>query len=218
VTLVRAITAAAVLLTAVTASAQTEDAPAARWRAWVAPTVGALALDPHLGDYRWDTSISVQPGIRAGVQHARWAAAVRTSWAGTEQATGVIGETADPDVHMTQLDLALEGRVVSLRGVDLWGSAHGGKLFLGYEPGEMTVDAGGTPVTVTFDPITEWCWGFGAAFRRDLTQHLALGLQVDQTTFRMDTAHRRGDEIVEARESFSNWSLALALMGFMDLD
>lgn len=199
--------------------AQTGDAmPPASWRISIAPSVGALLLDSHLADYRWDTSVSLQPGVRLGVHHSRFAAALRTSWAATEQSTGLIGETTTPRVHMTQLDLMLEGRLATFERVELWGSGHGGRMFLGYQPDQMVVDAGGSPVTVAFDPINEWCYGFGVAIRRDLARHLALGLQLDGTGFHLDTAHRNGDEIIEAREGFVNWSLSLTLLGFMDLD
>jgi len=188
------------------------------WRVSIAPTMGALLFDSHLADYQWDTSVAVQPGLRVGLHHARFATALRTSWSGTQQSIGLIGEGTSPDVHMTQLDLALEGRIASWKRIELWGAGHGGRMFLGYEPDQMTVDAGGSPVTVSFDPITEWCYGLGVGLRGDVARHLALGLQLDRTTFRLDTAHRSGDEIVAAREGFSNWSLSLALLGFMDLD
>ena len=194
------------------------DAPPASWRISIAPVIGAVMFDPHLGDYRWDTSLAVQPGLRLGVHHTRYSAALRTSWSATEQSTGLIGETESPRVHLTQLDLALETRIATLAGVELWGSGHGGRMFLGYEPDQMTVDAGGSPVTVSFDAINEWCYGAGVAFRRDVARHLALSLQLDGTGFHLDTAHRSGSEIVESREGFVNWSLSLALLGFMDLD
>jgi len=197
---------------------QSESDTPASWRISIAPTVGALLFDSHLADYRWDTSLSVQPGLRIGVHHARYSAALRTSWAATEQSTGLLDEATVPRVHMTQLDLALEGRIATLGSVELWGSAHGGRMFLGYEPDHMTVDAGGSPVTVSFDPIDEWCYGAGIAFRRDLARHLALGLQLDGTGFQLDTAHRNGSEIVASREGFVNWSLSVALLGFMSLN
>jgi hypothetical protein len=194
-----------------------ENVTTTAWRLAIAPTIGALRFDSHLGDYRWDTSLAVQPGLRIGVHHSRYAAALRTSWSSTEQSTGLIGESTTPRVHMTQLDLELEGRIATFRHIELWGSGHGGRMFLGYQPDQMTVDAGGTPLTVAFDPIDEWCYGFGVALRRDLARHLALGLQLDGTGFQLDTSHRNGSEIIETRESFMNWSLSAALLGFMDL-
>lgn len=217
----RAAIAAALLVAACTSAVRAqsdEDAPPASWRISIAPVVGALLLDSHLADYRWDTSVSMQPGLRIGAHHGRFATALRTSWSSTEQATGLTGATSAPRVHLTQLDLALEGRIATLQRIELWGSGHGGRMFLGYEPNQMTVDAGGSPVTVSFDPINEWCYGFGVALRRDVARHLALGLQLDGTGFQLDTAHRVGSEIVESRESFVNWSLSVALLGFMDLD
>lgn len=212
--------ATALVISAMVRVAHAQSAPDASesWRISIAPAVGILMFDSHLADYRWDTSLSVQPGLRIGVHHSRYSAALRTSWSATDQPTGLIGESTVPRVHMTQLDLALEGRIASLARTELWGSAHGGRMFLGYEPDQMTVDAGGSPVTVAFDPIDEWCYGAGIAFRRDLARHLALGLQLDGTGFQLDTAHRSGNEIVESREGFVNWSLSLALLGFMDLN
>jgi hypothetical protein len=208
----------AALLTALCVHGVRADSTEASWRISIAPTVGAMLFDKHLADYRWDTSVALQPGIRLGVHHARCSAALRTSWSETEQSTGLIGETESPRVHLTQLDLALEGRIATLYGVQVWGSGHGGRMFLGYEPDQMTVDAGGSPVTVSFDAINEWSYGAGVAFRHDVARHLALGLQLDGTGFHLDTAHRSGSEIIESREGFVNWSLSLALLGFMDLE
>jgi len=217
----RVVITAAALLGAVCAGnarAQSEFDLPASWRIAIAPTIGVLMLDSHLADYRWDTSPAVQPGLRIGVHHSRYAAALRTSWSSTEQSTGLLGETTTPRVHLTQLDLSLEGRLATFQRIEVWGSCHGGRMFLGYEPDQMMVDAGGSPVTVSFDAIDEWCYGFGAALRRDIARHLALGLQVDGTGFQLDTAHRSGNEIVESREGFVNWSVSLSLLGFMDLD
>jgi hypothetical protein len=217
----RMVITAALLAAAQAGSAHAQssgDERPASWRISIAPTIGVLLFDSHLADYRWDTSISTEPGLRLGVHHARYGAALRTSWAATEQSTGLIGETESPRVHLTQLDVALEGRIATLSGIEVWGSGHGGRMFLGYQPDQMTVDAGGSPVTVSFDAIDEWCYGAGVSFRRDVAHHLALGLQLDGTGFQLDTAHRSGNEIVTAREGFVNWSLSLALLGFMDLN
>jgi hypothetical protein len=192
----------------------------ARWRVSVSPTIGGVMLDGDLADYRWDTQVAVQPGLRAALHRSRFAAGVRAAWFGTSQATGIPGESTVPEVHMTEVDLVLEAWVARTHGVELWASGHGGRLHMGYDPDHLTVDLGGPsePVTVDYEPITEWCYGLGIEFRFAVARQLALGLQLEQTSFQLDTAHRSGDEIVESRERFTNWGLSLAVLGFADLD
>jgi hypothetical protein len=92
-------------------------------------------------------------------------------------------------------------------------------LFLAYDPDQLTLDVGaGTPITVAFDSIAEWDYGFGIEIRGDLTAQLALALQAERSSFSLDTAHRSGDEIVETRERFDQWSLRLQAAWFWTLD
>ena len=112
-----------------------------------------------------------------------------------------------------------QGRIVSYRGVQLWGVLHGGRLFLGYDPDHLTFDPGaGAPITVAFDSISEWDYGFGIEIRGSLTAQLALALQAEHSSFSLDTAHRSGDEIVDARERFDQWSLRVQAAWLWNLD
>lgn len=171
--------------------------------------IGAVALDPHLEDYRWDTGPALQSGAHATVRRGRLGAGARVWRSGTTQASGIPGEDQAPRVSMTGLELTGQIRALSVRGLELWGSLHGGRLLLGYDPESLTFDAGGTggPITVAYEPISEWEYGMGAALRSELGAHMALALQADVTSFSLDTAHRSGDEIVETRERFSTWNL-----------
>jgi hypothetical protein len=216
---------ALMLLASIAAPARAQsggDDVAARpaWRVSVAPTVGALVFDADLANYRWDTGVAWQPGLRAALHRSSFAAGVHAAWSATSQATGIPGESTVPDVHLTEVELVLEAQVARVRGVELWASGHGGRLYLGYDPDHLTVDMGGLsePITVDYEPITEWCYGFGIEFRYAVARQLALGLQLEQTGFQLDTAHRSGNEIVESRERFMNWSLSLAVLGFADLN
>ena len=49
----------------------------------------------------------------------------------------------------------------------------------------------------------------GLELRGTLPQQLALAVQAEQSTFALDTAHRRGSEIVFDRERFYSWSFWL---------
>lgn len=189
------------------------------WRIGVGPMIGGLAFDPTLDNYRWDVSPSLQTGAQAMLYHGRFATGARGWVSSTTQASGIPGETQAPHVRLAGVEWVGEGRIVSYRGVQLWGAVHGGRLFLTYDPDQLTFDAGvGTPITVAFDSISEWDYGFGLEIRGDLTAQLALALQAEHTSFSLDTAHRNGDEIVESRERFDQWSLRLQASWLWTLD
>jgi hypothetical protein len=184
----------------------------------IGPTIGGLAFDPSLDDYRWDVGPALQSGAQATLYWNRLATAARVWFASTTQATGVPG-TAAPHVNVTAVEWVGMGRVVSYRGVELWGAVHGGRWFLSYDPDQLTFDPGsGSPITVSFDSISEWDYGLGLEIRGDLTSQLALALQADHSSFSLDTAHRSGSEIVESRERFDQWSLRLQVSWLVGLD
>ncbi|MCI0451628.1 MAG: hypothetical protein L0Z51_04445 [Candidatus Latescibacteria bacterium] len=189
------------------------------WRIGVGAMLGGISLDSHLDDYRWDVTPTLQTGAQATVYHGRFATGARLWLAHTTQAIGIPGQTQAPRVNLTGLEWIGQGRMVSYRGVEVWGTVHGGRLFLAYDPDEMTFDPGaGAPITVAFDSISEWDYGFGIEIRGDLTAQLALALQAEHTSFSLDTAHRNGDEIVEARERFDQWSLRVQAAWLWNLD
>jgi hypothetical protein len=76
---------------------------------------------------------------------------------------------------------------------------------MGYDPDQLVVDVGGSPLTVAFDPVSELEIGAGLQVRRDLSKHLALAVHADWSSFALDTAHRVGSEIVYSRERIHNW-------------
>jgi hypothetical protein len=196
-----------------------ENAASPTWRLAVGPMVGSLVFDPTLDNYRWDVTPTMQSGLQATLFRGRLATGARVWFAGTTQASGIPGETTVPHVDLTAVEWVGQGRIVSYRGVELWGEVHGGRLFLGYDPDHMTFDPGaGEPITVAFDSISEWDYGFGTEIRGALTAQLALALQANLTSFSLDTAHRSGNEIVESRERFDQWSLCLQVAWLLSLD
>lgn len=172
------------------------------------PIGGVTLLDSHLADYNWDTRPMLQAGAQVVGYYDRYGAGVRVWRAGTTQATGIPGATTVPRVALTSVEAVGEARIARSRGIELWGMAHGGRLHLGYDPERLAIDLGGGAGTVTVDynAISEWDFGVGMGIRADLTKQLALTLQGENTTFALDTAHRNGAEIVEARERFYVWS------------
>jgi hypothetical protein len=211
--------AVAVCLCVHFATAVRADAPNENWRLGVGPSVGALSFDSGLDNYRWDVTPALQSGAQATVYYRRFATGARVWLAHTTQATGLPGQSEAPRVNLTAVEWVGEGRIASYRGVELWGAVHGGRLFLAYDPDQLTFDPGvGSPITVAFDSIDEWTYGFGVEIRGDLTPQLALALQADGTSFSLDTAHRSGDEIVTTRERFDQWSLRVQVAWLWNLD
>ena len=191
--------------------AESETSPASDWRLAIGPVAGAVMFDRSLDNYRWDIGPTLQTGLQATLYRGRFGAGVRLLRAQTTQASGIPGEAQVPHVNATGLDIVGELRVVRYRGAELWGSAHAGRLHLGYDPDQLTFDTGGVggPVTVAYDPISEWELGLGLEVRGELTRHMALSLQAEQSSFALDTAYRSGAAIVQTRERFYNWSLRL---------
>ena len=196
-----------------------DDHASPRWQIGVGPMIGGLVFDPTLDNYRWDVSPTLQTGAQATVYRGRLATGARVWMAHTTQASGIPGEAVAPRVNVTAIEWVGEGRMVSYRGVELWGAVHGGRLFLAYDPDQLTFDPGlGSPITVAYDAISEWDYGVGIEIRGHLTAQLALALQAENTSFSLDTAHRNGDEIVESRERFDQWSLRLQAAWLWNLD
>ncbi|MGH2570898.1 MAG: hypothetical protein ACRDGR_06715 [bacterium] len=182
-------------------------APAFGWSVSVAPSGGVLLLDPALENYRWDISARPLWGLAATASRGRAEAGFRVWRSGTTQATGIPGETFAPDVGLTVAEVIGGWSVARGAGIALLASASAGMLHLGWSPDRATLDpfGVGSPVEVSFDPITEWTGGVGISARRGVAGGLGLALGVERSWFRLDTTHRAGDEIVGRRETFGQW-------------
>ena len=188
------------------------------WQLAIGPLIGATALDQSLANYRWDTRPALQSGVQATLYRGRFGAGVRVLRSQTTQGSGILGATEAPQVNLTSFDIIGEARVVRYLGAELWGTAHTGLLHLGYDPDQIVFDPGaGGPITVAYDPISEWDFGLGLEVRRELMTHMALSLQAEGSTFALDTARRRGNEIVQSRERFYGWSLRLQVSWLLNL-
>lgn len=183
------------------------------WRLGMGPTAGGLLFDPELANYRWDTQPALQTGLQATLFRGRFAAGSRLMRTHTTQASGIPGESQAPRINLTGVEILGQVRVIGYRGVEMWGLASLGRLYLSYKPDQLTFDVGGItePITVDYTPISEWDFGYGLELRTVLMNQLAIALQAERSTFALDTAHRRGDGIVESRERFYSWSLRLQL-------
>ena len=106
----------------------------------------------------------------------------------------------------------MRGRLVSVWGFRALGSVSAGWLHLGYDPDQAVYDPGaGGPIVVTYEPVDEPILAAGLALERSLSTRFGVGLSVEHQLFGLDTAHRRGNEIVFERTSFNNWTARFEL-------
>ncbi len=171
------------------------------------PWIGVLALDPHLADYRWETDARTVWGAGAIASARRFAAGARVWRASTRQGTGVPGDDRTLSVALTGFEGIGEARLFSALGVRALATGSAGLLRLDWSPRELSLDDGsGSALLVTFEPVHEASAGVGLALRRALPFALQIAVGAERTWFGLDTAHRRGAEIVEEREVFGSWT------------
>jgi hypothetical protein len=167
---------------------------------------GTTQFDAGLADYQWDVTPRLGLGARALVGRGRLATGLRLWRASSTQAIGDLGRA--PDVHATSWELVGEGRLAEVLGTQVLATAGAGRLRLGYDPDRITIQPPGAPSPIVVDlvPVATWIGGGGLALRRAVAPAWTVGLGLDARVFTIDTAHRAGDEIVYARESFGDWS------------
>lgn len=189
------------------------------WRLAAGVFAGGLMVDKELENYRWDTRPSALTGVEVTLLRGRFAAGARLWGSHTTQASGIPGESQAPRVNLTGVGVLGRVRVLKLNVVELWGSGYAGRLHLGYDPDRLSFDPGGPaePITVVYDPISEWEFAYGAQLRGEPTRQLGLAIEAVRSAFALDTAHRRGDEIVQSREWFHSWSIQLSVSWLVTL-
>jgi hypothetical protein len=173
---------------------------------------GACLLDAHLQDYRWDTEPRAVWGLQGTWMRSRFGVGARVWRTRTAQDSGILGESQSPEVKLTGLELVVEPRLGSWRGFHFFASGTGGLLHIGYAPDSITYEEfGGESVQVEYSPIDEWILGGGLGARHHFPGRTTLGVSVEHSIFRLDTAHRSDDAVVRDRETFINWTARLEL-------
>jgi hypothetical protein len=181
-------------------------------RAWI--SVGLIAgttqFDAKLADYQWDTTPRAGWGVRALVGRGPLACGLRAWRASTTQSIGDLGEP--PDVHATSWELIGEGGLIEVMGTRVLATGSAGRLHLGYQPDRITIQPPGTsPIVVDLEPVGAWIVGGGLMLRRAVAAAWTVGLGAEVRMFSIDTSHRAGDVIVQAREALGDWSARFEL-------
>ncbi len=201
----------ALLLAALTI-AWAAPANAREWTVAVSPFAGAMLLDEHLSDYSWDTAARPVFGTAAFVRSGRFAAGGRVWRGDTSQDVGTPSSPRSVTVNLSGFEGIAEAELASALGVRALATGSAGLVHLGWSPDRVELDTGvGEPVPVSFDPVNEATWGLGLALRRAIPGGFELAAAVERSWFRLETAHRRGDEIVNERETFGNWTARVEL-------
>lgn len=183
--------------------------PRPAWSLGVAS--GTTRFDEHLADYQWNVSPRAAWGAHAGASFGRFGLALRGWTSAAEQHVDPSASVTDPAVRVTTFDLAGEAELVRPLGFAVLARASAGRTTLSYSPDQVTLDAGGSPVTVELEPVHAWTWGGGAAIRRDLLPGWTATVAVERHSLGFDTAHRSGPSVTYARENFGNWNGRLEL-------
>ncbi len=200
---------AVVVVAAAVAPARADSARATpRWSIGI--LAGSVQPEADLADYQWSTTPRVAWGLQALAGAGRLSGGVRL-W--NTRAQQEIGAGAGSSmVRGTSFELVGRGRLLSVSGSELLAVASGGRLHLGYEPDRVEIASGaGDPIEVRLAPIDEWIVGAGVALERRIASTWRVGFEVERRLFKLDTAHRSGDAIVERRETLGDWNARVEL-------
>lgn len=194
------------------AQSATEPPETATSRHWlsVAALVGSTQPDAKLADYQWETSPAAGWGGELMAGRGRASLGIRFWSSETRQAMDVPGASvSSAAVNEMTVDAVLAARLWTLGGMDIEPSLSGGRLHLGYHPDQIMIPTGGPSgaMTVQLGPVNEWQWGAGLGLSRPIGGVWNAGLGVDRRFYSLDTAHRSGSVIQNARESFGDWSV-----------
>jgi len=180
-------------------------------RVWISLGLiaGTTQFDAGLADYLWDTTPQAAWGVRALVGRGRLACGMRAWRTSTTQSIGDLGEP--PAVRATSWELIGEGGLVEVMGARVLATGSAGRLHLGYAPDRITIQGAGSPIVVDLEPVGAWIVGGGLMVRRAVVPAWTVGLGAEVRRFSIDTSHRAGDEIVQARETVGDWSARFEL-------
>jgi hypothetical protein len=203
--------ALALVLVAATPDTAASGEPSAAW-ASIGLLGGSTLPDAKLADYQWDTRPRTAWGAQALAGVGRFAVGARAWRSQTVQVLDLPAGPLSPEVRSTTLEVLGRVRLASLAGTGISLAGSAGRLGIRYRPGRVVISSGpGGDVSADLAPLSEWTVGAGIAAERPLFANWRIGVSVDRSVFALDTAHRSGASIVDARESFGDWSTRLEL-------
>lgn len=172
---------------------------------------GTAQMDPRLADYQWDVSPRAAWGAQALVGRHGLALGLRLWRTRSEQTVDPASPDGRPGVGVTSSEMIGRGRVAAVWGTHVWADAGGGLLHIGYDPDQVVIASGGSPVVVDLKPVNTWSAGGGMALERPLGGAWSASLEVGRRWYALETAHRNGNAIETGRQRFGDWTARLEL-------
>ena len=182
--------------------------------AWVeaAALFGASSPDESLADYQWDVSPHPAWGAQAMAGIGGKAIGLRWSRSSTTQALGDGASVPSADVSLTAVELVARAQVVRVATARMYATGTAGRLRLGYDPEQVTIDVPGSgPVDVALAPVNTWAWGGGLGVEHPLGSRWTGALEVTRRFFSLETAHRNGAVIETGDQGFAEWNARFVL-------
>lgn len=173
----------------------------------IAPIAGASRFDASLSRYGWAAETRALIGAEAAVRERGWGAGLRAGRSSVAQSSALLGAPLETTVRLWTVDAFAEMPLVSFGGVRVAALGAIGQVFASYSPDRALIASGGSggAVEVRYGDWNEWSVAGGLALRAPVTGALESCVALERCAFRLDTAHRQGDAIVESRETFGGW-------------
>lgn len=174
-----------------------------------AGTGGLSRADASRARYRWDERAHAAYGASALLSRGRVGAGVRVERTGAAQALELGGSApAEAAITGTSLEAIARVRVARVSGASLALTGAAGRTWYAWTPEQVDVNTGSGVTTVRFAPVATPSAAVGAVCALSAGRW-QLGLAAERRFVTLDTAHRAGEQIVYAKETFGDWNARL---------
>lgn len=176
--------------------------------------VGAVGFDSSLRGFHWETDPRPAPEAELTLARGRWETGFRVRTTSTEQAFGFAATPQAARIRWTSAEILTRVRIAQWGPLELSPALGVGRVDLRYDPDYVSITlspaegyASRGEARVRLAPIDEWLATGSLQTRLNLAPSLALAIAAERSLFRLDTAERSDDGVVEDRRTFGAWSL-----------
>lgn len=175
----------------------------------LAGTGGLSRSDAALARYRWDERAHASWGAQALLARGRASAGLRFERTAAKQALELGAPApAAAAITGTSLEAVARVRVARLRGASFALAGAAGRTSFVWSPEQVDVNTGSGVTTVRFAPVSSPSAAAGAVCALALGRW-QLAVAAERRFVSLDTAHRSGEQIVYAKETFGDWNARL---------
>lgn len=174
-----------------------------------AATGGLSRADASRARYRWDERAHAAYGASASLARGRFAAGARFERTGATQALELgAAAPAEAAIAATSLEALARVRVARVGGASLALTGAAGRTWFAWTPEHVDVNTGVGVTTVRFAPVATPSAAAGAVCALEVGRW-QLGVAAERRFVTLDTAHRAGEQVVYAKETFGDWNARL---------